>query len=510
MALEEQYISNTKTLWELSKIAADAPEEQAILDLLVKLAEDSLPYGWSNWKISNYDLEDLTNVSSSLLNKLRYGLPTLGIARAFNQNATSLPEKVFREYKVRMLKFPFCIGLIISPQSLSCRIRGSKIQHELVVAALESLKPLLVSRETAAFQLSQKDSDKDTSDEENLPPPKKERRMDRLERQQDEMRLMLTDFINSFQDKNKHEMMEEVGSDEGEEMDYDKENWSDTGSRDESETWIPPSLEITSGHEPKDFDFDPKTIEQEPAIPAPSKKMEKFGIECQKLGTNSFNKIRHLEIQKKFKAFPVFNDLKINPQLNIKGQAMEELTKSDCFTAYLSHGLLLQREAFLEGLKKLVELNPDCRENAQSLLWSDNANFKSLSDNLLQLTCGRRAEIIEQRRKMVKPNSAYITSLLKNIPPSTTHLFEEKEFSEFYRQHYKSFRTPFKRTIKSNYKHPQFKPSKSNTNFPRSSTLKSNPSGSGIHNNRKSTTTKHNSYSTSYPKGKSASSHKRQ
>ncbi|CAH0546996.1 unnamed protein product [Brassicogethes aeneus] len=52
------------------------------------------------------------------------------IAQAFTPDKTSLPEKVYRSIKVKMLDWPLCVGLIIGPPVLAARIRGSAAANE--------------------------------------------------------------------------------------------------------------------------------------------------------------------------------------------------------------------------------------------------------------------------------------------------------------------------------------------------------------------------------------------
>nr|CAI5827075.1 unnamed protein product [Callosobruchus analis] len=60
-----------------------------------------------------------------ILNKIRFALPTVGLVQAFNPGATHISEKGYMEMKLKMLTFPFCIGLIIRPTCLAAKIRGS-------------------------------------------------------------------------------------------------------------------------------------------------------------------------------------------------------------------------------------------------------------------------------------------------------------------------------------------------------------------------------------------------
>nr|CAI5850674.1 unnamed protein product [Callosobruchus analis] len=97
------------------------------------------------------------------------------------------------------------------------------------------------------------------------------------------------------------------------------------------------------------LDFTHKTREQDPPIPSPKKKIEMQGVDCQRLGSASFNKVRYVEVQRKRQATPVFSAIKVNLELSAmvsKESSFDYLTKMDTTLACIIHGLLLQRESF--------------------------------------------------------------------------------------------------------------------------------------------------------------------
>ncbi|CAH0560549.1 unnamed protein product [Brassicogethes aeneus] len=172
---------------------------------------------------------------------------------------------------------------------------------------------------------------------------------------------------------------------------------------DDESAWVAPSI----GQETLlDLDFTPRTREQEPSVPAPKAHIAAQGVECQKLGKTSFSRIRYAEVQKKLQAAPVFSALRVNLQLaNLckTSPLQDQLIKMDLTFGTVVHGLLLQREAFSEGVKELVIKHPEIKSDVQSLLMGSDSSFRSISDDLLQNVCRRRAEIIEQRRSLIKP-----------------------------------------------------------------------------------------------------------
>ncbi|CAH0562865.1 unnamed protein product [Brassicogethes aeneus] len=228
-----------------------------------------------------------------------------------------------------------------------------------------------------------------------------------------------------------------------------------------------------------EIDFRPITKEQEPSIPAPKSTILQLGRECQRLGTTSFNKIRYSEVHKKLHASPIFSALKVNPQLPPKpysNQYQDQLTKIDSCLGTILHGMLLQREAFSNAISEIIKKHPGAKPDILTNLVKEG-DFRQFSDDLIQYVCGRRAEIIDQRKKII-PKNEYVASLLENIPPSETSLFDEKPFAEFYQQHgrfFRSFNEPStskihktETTNRTNYnaRRPQFRAKTSTTREP--------------------------------------------
>ncbi|VEN60731.1 unnamed protein product [Callosobruchus maculatus] len=186
-----------------------------------------------------------------------------------------------------------------------------------------------------------------------------------------------------------------------------------------------------------DLDLTPRTLEQEPLIPPAREAIAAQGIECQRFGQPTFNRIRYAEVQKKLHAAPVFSALQVNQQIKhlVPSPASDTLAKSDMSLGLICHGLLLQRESLSKSLREIGAKFPEAVADIQRLIIDSNSEFRSVSDDLLQYTCGRRAEVIELRRKAFKPRSDYMASLLHAIPPSPSHLFEEQALAELFRTH---------------------------------------------------------------------------
>nr|CAI5827641.1 unnamed protein product [Callosobruchus analis] len=335
--------------------------------------------------------------------------------------------------KVRMLSWPFGLGLITAPLSLAAKIRGSLAQNELVLAAIGDLKHLMVSRRETSSILSGDFFDQDSSTSERVArDSRKMSRLDKLEKSHAELKDMISSIIKKPEPP---ETTSEI-SIAADPTPIDSEPYSDHSDFEDEVLWSAPDIQ----HEDEmDVDFSPITKEKEPAIPLPKPHILIQGKECQRLGLSSFNKIRYSEVQKKLQAAPVFSALHVNPQLNFLTSASQDYNaKMDSCLGTISHGLLLQRDAFTNAIKTIVTKHPSAKEDITTHLLK--GEFREISDEIIQYTCGRRAEAIELGRKSFYPKNDAIASQLENIPPLETFLFDETQFADFFKLHGRFFR----------------------------------------------------------------------
>nr|CAH7734071.1 unnamed protein product [Callosobruchus chinensis] len=405
---------------------------------------DSLPEGWEKWEVALWTKEALfgDDLDPQILNKLRFSLPTVGLAKAFDPDIVNLPERVYRNYKVKMLEWPFCIGLFIGPPALAAKMRGSSLKCDLILSELEEVRHLLVSRKQACRQLLDCSSDQASDEEEPAHKIRKRiSRLDRLEKSQMEMKHMLQNLISSAGNQEIESGDESLNYRGVDISQSDDDGEPEDLFTDAASTWKAPSL--TEPVEEEEFDFTPRTREQDPPIPPPTKKIELQGIEYQRLVSLSFSKVRYADVQKKLQAVPVFSALKLKTELaNLAptGSFNESQVRSDTTLACITHGLLLQREALAKSVCELEVKYLEAASDLKKSFLSQGSDVRILSDDLLQYICGRRAEIIDMRRKLIKPRNAYVSTLLDQIPPSSTHLFDEEKLATLYQQYNDSFR----------------------------------------------------------------------
>nr|CAI5853761.1 unnamed protein product [Callosobruchus analis] len=107
------------------------------------------------------------------------------------------------------------------------------------------------------------------------------------------------------------------------------------------------------------------------------------------------------------------------------------LTKMDASLGIITHGLLMQRKHFADGIQHIMETHPEATEDLLKVFSGDDSKFKSFSDVLLQYVCGKRAEIIEARRKLYEFEKGSISQMMRDIPPSENSCMMEIAYQSF-------------------------------------------------------------------------------
>lgn len=446
--------SNFVTLGELLEEQGESEEDDRILDRIKLLAQETLPDGWTDWQAGRATKEEVfgEKVEPLVMNKLMFALPTVGLARAFDPEADHLSEKGYRDIRLKLLDWAFTRALILGPPAIANKVRGSAARTELFKQSTDSLRPLLHTRAEAnriltgelsesEASIRKKDSsisscgnDKKSQKRRRSSSPGcgKKSRLDSLEERMNDMFSYLVSSIDS---------LKESRPDHPE--DTDESSVNEDPYVQEAEThWEAPGLDadlddMVNDLQPTcafDLDFLPSVKEAEPPMPEPSLQIKSEGIDCQKLGTDLWNRVRYKEVEKSLHASPVFNALKVNMELGGLVQPSPGLAKLDFVLGTITHGLLLQRKALAEELKRVTKLCPSASEEVRKVLAKDSS-FRSVSDNLLHYVCGHRAETIDFRRRYYKAKNDSLNSGLHQIPPSPTHLFEEKALTNYIKDH---------------------------------------------------------------------------
>lgn len=472
--MDEKELEAGVTLEDLVTLAANTEEEDAILDSLKISASNALPEGWLKSRVFNLSNTELfgseNEIETLLLKKVEFAIPTIDIARAFSLTAASLNDESFRGCKSVMLCWPFCKALITSPPALVNKIRGSVVEAKLFVQSLKPMKHLLTSWTVAARELNRKEKSEqpDQQDNPEEEPPVKRACLNALENKMTSMFELLVEKIDGISRQNVQKSESSDMNDDG------SEDLEESEDEFESEDILNLDRSKVSELNQPLPSWEPCVEESEPQIPEPKAALREQGIKCQKLGSTSWNRIRYKDVQKKLGASPVFNSLKVNSELMaITTSSFNEsiLTKADLMTGTLTHGLLLQREKLSEAFKTLLTKHPQARDDIEKLFLGESA-VSTVSNDVLHYACARRAEMIELRRNSFKTVEPHQAAKLAEIPPSESHLFDEKQLSDFLYQQggiQKVFIKPMKPTQhkESNLFRPKNRVNTENSSRPR-------------------------------------------
>nr|CAI5845619.1 unnamed protein product [Callosobruchus analis] len=254
------------------------------------------------------------------------------------------------------------------------------------------------------------------------PECRNENPLDKLEKTMDDLKAMFQSFVENFERENIDPDF--VADSESQYEDEISEEEDDQGN-------MPPLLDLEIEDEcvleDKVFDFNPWTKEQEPLIPPDQP---------------------YTDAQKKLHASPLFNALLVSSQifhLSSRHSIQEHMTKADTVVGISLYGILMQRDSFSEVIKVLITKYTAIKKDVHELLVDPDSKFRQLSDDILQYTCGRRAEIIGQRRKRHLSKNSQVAALMENIPPSSSHLFEAAHLAEVTKHYGHAFRNTNRR-----------------------------------------------------------------
>lgn len=185
------------------------------------------------------------------------------------------------------------------------------------------------------------------------------------------------------------------------------------------------------------FNFDLTTNLKEPTILNASSDHLQLLNSLQHFKSENWTNVRYSEIQKSYNARPGFVELEVNDEIKQFDKA-NNLIATDRSLGAITHAVIMQSDALKTGVSELMQWvhdsdNVDKESMLVKIKQIFSGDFQKISLDCLQLLCGRRADIIEQRRdaflNLVKDKFLKVT--LKKIPPSCDFLFDKEEFSDF-------------------------------------------------------------------------------
>lgn len=177
--------------------------------------------------------------------------------------------------------------------------------------------------------------------------------------------------------------------------------------------------------------LNPCTTLKEPDIKDPEPEILESLFSCQQLGTPNWNAVRYAEAESRLKRGSAFQPLVMNNLFANQSSSIDYgLRRQERLLGTLTYGLLAQRKAFAEAQAALIQRCPSA-EKAFEECFSDDSKFCSVTQDLLQFVCGKRAEILAERRKTVEPSDKGSKKALLEIPPSLSHVFDEEKLAKW-------------------------------------------------------------------------------
>ncbi|XP_073959252.1 uncharacterized protein [Choristoneura fumiferana] len=437
---------------------ADSPvpeREESALRSILRSLDENFPQNWRDWKVIHYTMDELfggQDIPDKVDSKMRFAVPTSDLARAFDPGATSLSERRYRAIRASLMKWPLGRALLYAPHSIMAQIHEP--DYDAFMNAVKTVRPKLTKRSSVTSEL-RTDSPKSPEaggSQSSATPNSKSTNIQATPRpttptplSQDSSGHLLASILSQQMAlMNKFcaaqvEQQEEIKALKGQKqnnvaMDLDSSFADSMVSDEPRESFVSeknsPVHESESSEDDDTYDFMPKTTEQEPKIRKADPKALKYGIECQRLGQSGWANLRYGETGKLFQATPAFCALKTNTVLAgvaPKWKFAETLESFDGTLGAITNGLIQQRLIFEEILASLPK---DVRKKVKKEYLGPESKFKKNSTDLLQYVCGKRTEVIRLRRKVFTPRNKVIKQIIHEIPPSETHLFEEKMLTD--------------------------------------------------------------------------------
>ncbi|CAH0713757.1 unnamed protein product, partial [Brenthis ino] len=155
----------------------------------------------------------------------------------------------------------------------------------------------------------------------------------------------------------------------------------------------------------------------------------------QRFGDIAWKDVRYNDVLKIHNAAPGFVEIQINDDLRqfIKGK--DYVASSERLRAPLCNALISQREVLNHCLQKVIDwtalpdstLSPSNIYDEISECFLPSSKFHKISEEIMQLVCGKRVEYFETRRERIlsEISNKNLREGLRKIPPSSSFLFDE-------------------------------------------------------------------------------------
>lgn len=218
-----------------------------------------------------------------------------------------------------------------------------------------------------------------------------------------------------------------------------KNNTQSCMSDSESILYIPSPTELENDlNLEKGIDFKIQTTLKSQTLQTDNKHLELLN-KLQHFNSPDWAQVRYSEVQKGYNSTPGFVELESNDVLK-NFERNRSLAVVENSLAAMSHAVILQNEAFQKGLCQFIswvsELkNPTTTEEITSKINEIFADgeYQKIQSDLLQMICGKRADIVQQRRDGIlnSVKESCLKETLRKIPPTAHNLFDDAKLTDF-------------------------------------------------------------------------------
>ncbi|XP_047991410.1 uncharacterized protein LOC125230322 [Leguminivora glycinivorella] len=175
------------------------------------------------------------------------------------------------------------------------------------------------------------------------------------------------------------------------------------------------------------------TTLKEPSVPKSAQDHVHFLNEVQHFGSPDWADVRYAEVQKSYCSTPGFIDTECNDELKPYDRNVSLSVTEKGFAA-ITQALIKQKESLQSGLESLLSWISSADQDITVAALREKLNeifiegpFNKISVDLLQMACGHRADLIQQRRdgilRYVKDK--FTRAAIRKIPPTCEGLFDK-------------------------------------------------------------------------------------
>lgn len=156
----------------------------------------------------------------------------------------------------------------------------------------------------------------------------------------------------------------------------------------------------------------------------------------QHFDTDNWSNVRYVDVQKHYCSTPGYTDLESNDEFKPYDKYYN-LSLCERGYAAITQALVKQSNSAQKSFEALISWSRTANLSPQSIHEKVtelfvHGDFQKISNDALQIACGHRADLIQQRRDSILKSvkDKFLRATLIKIPPSNEFLFNKDSFSK--------------------------------------------------------------------------------